>query len=699
MALALTPIMASAQEQTEPLEMTRQIAAAQAEELMETLSIAGMTIAVVDVDSGFTWVQGFGYADAVNQIPVTEYTLFSIGSTAKIFTAIAIMQLVEEGLLDLDEPIVTYIPEFRLLPNPVHGGDYRNITTRMLLTHVSGIHEFSGDNAFTLVGGQDRDFMNRLVSALADMHMQNEELNRITYNNTAYALLGILVARLIGSTNYFDGFVSYTQENIFAPIGMDSSSFEINDDNRANISLPHVDAETVSEVFIYTSAAGAGSMVSNAHDMALFMHTMLSGGGDILSSETLQEMLKPQDFGIRFPNDIPNMPMGLGLMYVAHADGVVTIGHGGTLHHHTEFLLDFDNGIGVFVSGNSMMSAAVSTPLANMILRVAVEEKTGQPLRPSVDVPNFVPLTDAAQLVGWYAGMALGSAVEVILGEDGLPYIVGIPGAPPIELTLAEDGSFESIAGNFWFSEVDGIAFMFMSTHFGPLLVGERIEIVPATSAIEAWVGNYQFVDGETVVTLTIGVDENGFAYARQGTFVFFLNEIDENTFHAPGRIREFGSVLRFSMDNGTASLRYSGQTIVRAETADLEQNDPIVIKRHLVELRLVIGETGYIYNGVSRRMDIAPFIDTVHGRTMIPLRVIAETLGAEVDWNAETRTATIVLCNVSLAISADAPLPGGMGIPHNVDGRIFVPLRYVAYAFDVEVSWDGANQAVYVFG
>lgn len=688
MVMAITPVLAGAQEQPETLEATIQVATEQAAALMEALSIAGLTIAVVDVDSDFTWTQGFGYANVANQVPVTEYTLFSVGSTAKMFTAVAIMQLVEEGILDLDEPIVTYIPEFSVLPNPVHGGNYRNITTRMLLTHVSGIHEFQGDNFFTLTG-QDRNFMNRLIPALADVHMQNEELNRVTYNNTAYTVLGILVARLTNSTNYFDGFVRYTRENIFAPVGMVNSSFEINAANRANIAGTYLDAETVNEMFMYTSATPTGGMVSNARDMALFMHTMLGGGGDILSQDTIDAMLEPQDFGILFPNDIPNMPMGLGIMYVAQADGVVTTGHGGTIHHHTEFLLDFDNGIGVFVSGNSATAGAVATPLANMIHRVAVEEKTGQ--APQATAPRFVPFTNAAQLVGWYTTMALGSAVEVVLGDDGLLHIMGIPAleSMPLTLTPAEDGIFESMIGNFRFREVGGIKFMFLDTHFGPTLIGERIERVPATSAIDMWVGQYVSLGDDEMVgdlALTIGVDEYGYAYINQGGARFFINEVDDNTFHYPGRIRGFGSIMEFSEVDGSVFLRYSGIVLVRAEAPE-------------IQLRFVIGSTAYTYNGAVRQMDGAPFIDTEYGRTMIPLRVVAEVLGAQVGWISETRTATIVHYGVDLAISADEPLPGGMGVPHNVNGRIFVPLRYVAYAFGVDVQWDGANQAAYVVG
>ena len=697
-AMTFTPVVVNAEEQAEHLELTIQAATEQAAQLMEMMSIAGMTIAMVDIDNDFTWFHTLGYADATNQIPVTEQTLFNIGSTAKVFTAVAIMQLVEAGVLDLDEPIVTYLPEFRVLPNPIHGGNYRNITTRMLLTHVSGMHELHGDGVSS-TEGKDRDFMNRLLPTLANLHMQNEEFNRITYNNTAYALLGILVSRLTGSENYFDGFINYTQENIFTPAGMTSSSFDVNDSNRENIALVHIDATTLLGAYIYYSATSAGGMVSNAYDMALFMHVILSGGGDILLPETVAAMRQPQDFGIPFPNCIPNAPMGLGIMHVIHADGVATTGHGGNLLHHTELLLDFDNGIGVFVSVNTIAAAGAPTPLANMILRAAVEEKTGSPM-PATASTNLIPFTDVERIVGWYAGLILGSTTEIVLDEEGLLHIYGIPGLPALPLTPVADGSFESIIGSLWFQEVEGIVFMHLGLQTAPVLIGERIEISYASADFVQWVGEYHYIlsDGEIGAIATIGISEDGFAYSRQGDFVVFMNQADGNNFHFPGRIREFGSIVRFSMEDDSAIMRYSTFKFVRVSPVDDADELSESIAPTNTQLRFVIGNTEFSLDGEPHYMEGAPFVESVNNRTMIPLSVVAEIFGAEVGWVAETQIVTIALGEINLTVSAVEPLPYNMGMAHNVNGYIFIPLRYIAYAFGMHVSWDGINQAVYVF-
>ncbi|MCL2426752.1 MAG: serine hydrolase [Oscillospiraceae bacterium] len=697
--LALTPLMAMAsayEETVGEFPLTRQVAIETAAELMEALSVPGMTMAVVDIDSGFTWLQNFGYADVANQVPVTSYTLFNIGSTAKVFTTIAILQLVEEGILDLDEPIVTYLPEFSMLPHPVYGGDYRNITTRMLITHTSGAHEYSGDG-FATPYAHDRTLMNRLMPLLTDLHMQNVEMNRMTYNNTAYALLGILVARLTGSENYFDGFVRYTQEHIFTPADMVSSSFEITPRNRPYVALPYDDATTLSEWVLYVGPTSAGGMVSNALDMAQFMRTMLSGGGELLSEESVRAMAEIQDLGIIYPTFGPgNMQMGLGLMSLPRPGGFVTTGHAGGLQHTTEMLLDFDNGFGVFVSSNSITGVAAVTHLALAALSTAVYEKTGAPPVPTVNLDDrnrFVP-QDLQELVGWYT-----IAGELILTDDDtLLFPAFQVGLLPLELTHVGNGRFSTEIGvEVHFELIGELMFLF----FGDEMLGERISVSPVSADFEKWVGVYHVLDadGNPIINPStpesiVGINESGFAYFGQGGMMFLMDRVDGDMFHFPGRQRMFGSVGEFSMDGDVATFKYSDWVFVRADSEPAG-----VSEEPTVELRFTIGDTEYIHNGVRRQMDSAAFLDLAYGRTMIPLSAIAEIFGAQVNWNGATQTATITLGEVSVTLSTDVPLPSAMGRSHNISGRVFVPIAYVAHAFGFDVRWDSGNQVVDILG
>jgi len=117
------------------------------------------------------------------------------------------------------------------------------------------------------------------------------------------------------------------------------------------------------------------------------------------------------------------------------------------------------------------------------------------------------------------------------------------------------------------------------------------------------------------------------------------------------------------------------------------------------VQLRFLIGEATYTRNGVSITdpEGLAPFIDSAYDRTMVPLRIIAEALDADVSWVEETRTVVITKDAVVLQLPIDAPLPNNMGMPAIVNDRTFVPLAYISIKLRAQVRWDGDAKAVYV--
>jgi len=116
-------------------------------------------------------------------------------------------------------------------------------------------------------------------------------------------------------------------------------------------------------------------------------------------------------------------------------------------------------------------------------------------------------------------------------------------------------------------------------------------------------------------------------------------------------------------------------------------------------EIRFVINSPLYTHNGVVRESvdRVAPFIDPAFNRTMMPLRTVAEALGAQVNWVEATRTAIIFRDGIMLYLPVDAALPGGMGRPAIVQGRTFVPLAYVTEMLGATIRWDAAARAVYV--
>jgi uncharacterized repeat protein (TIGR02543 family) len=114
--------------------------------------------------------------------------------------------------------------------------------------------------------------------------------------------------------------------------------------------------------------------------------------------------------------------------------------------------------------------------------------------------------------------------------------------------------------------------------------------------------------------------------------------------------------------------------------------------------MRLTIGSLAYTHQGVPTTGDAAPFIDPTNDRTMIPLRIVAEALGAQVEWLGDVDTVQIDHGGTQLFLVIGEELPGGLGAAQIVDSRTFVPARYVLEVLGASVEWDAAARAVYIY-
>jgi len=114
--------------------------------------------------------------------------------------------------------------------------------------------------------------------------------------------------------------------------------------------------------------------------------------------------------------------------------------------------------------------------------------------------------------------------------------------------------------------------------------------------------------------------------------------------------------------------------------------------------LRFDVGSYTFTHNGITLQSDVAPFIDPAYDRLMVPLRLIAEAMGADVEWVHEIRSVNISDGMAMVSLTIGVPLPDGMGVPIIVNDRTLVPLRYVAEILGADVYWDGASRAVYVY-
>mgnify|MGYP002397383992 FL=1 len=306
---------------------------------LERENIAGATVSVVK-DGKVLFAKGYGYSDVAAKAPVSpEKTLFRPGSVSKLFTWTAVMQLHEQGKLDLDRDVNEYI-DFKI---PDAFG--KPITTRHLLSHTPGFEE------------QIKDLFSTQPTTDLGGYLKTHVPTRIfppgttpAYSNYGTALAGYVVERISGKP-----FNDYVDENIFKPLGMANSTFAqpLPDNLAPNMSKGYRLASDDPLEFEMVSAFPAGSMSSSATDMANFMLAHLQQGklgeSAILRPETVG-LMHERLFGLDAA--APGMAHGF---YEEPQNGLRIIGHGGdTVAFHSDLHLVLDKGIGFFISYNSL---------------------------------------------------------------------------------------------------------------------------------------------------------------------------------------------------------------------------------------------------------------------------------------------------------------------------------------------------------
>lgn len=308
--------------------------------LMLANRVPGAAVSIVRGDS-IVLEKGYGWADIERRIPVDPArTLFRIGSVTKVFTWTAVMQLRDEGLLDLDEDINGYL-DFRIpdtYPEP--------ITLRHLMTHTAGFE----DRAFGLfrppTGLSRPEFMRRNLPARV-----RPPGTFASYSNYGSALAGYIVERVSGMP-----WEQYLEERILAPLSMEYAT--------GRQPLPqhlaayeaagysHSNERFVRQDFEWMEMAPAGSMSVSAEEMAAFMIAHLNGGA-YGNSRLLSEAATREMHSTAFTGDPRVSGMALGFAE-NRMHGVRTTGHNGaTSWFFTDMTLIPSAGVGIFVSTNS----------------------------------------------------------------------------------------------------------------------------------------------------------------------------------------------------------------------------------------------------------------------------------------------------------------------------------------------------------
>ena len=358
---------------------------------LEREDIAGAVVAVVK-DGKVLFAKGYGFSDVARKKPVSPTeTLFRPGSISKLFTWTAVMQLVEQGKLDLDRDVNDYL-EFKI--PPAFG---KPITLRNMLTHTPGFEETAKE---------------LFVADAAKMRPLGEYLQehipaRIfppgvtpAYSNYGTAVAGYIVQRVSGKP-----FEQYIADNIYTPLGMSHTTFvqPLPASLLPLMSNGYQRSSQPSKPFEFVQAFPAGSVATSAADMCNFMIAHLQdgrlGNAQMLKPETAKLMHARQ-----FAADSRLNGMALGF-YEESRNGHRIIGHGGdTVYFHSDLHLILDANMGFFVSYNSAGKGEVSP-------RTILFEKFLDryfPFTPPVAAPVASAREDARQAAGLYVASRRG---------------------------------------------------------------------------------------------------------------------------------------------------------------------------------------------------------------------------------------------------------------------------------------------------
>jgi CubicO group peptidase (beta-lactamase class C family) len=545
---------------------------------MRRIKAPGLSIAIV---AGKTSLleKGYGWADRAAGRKADADTIFNLGSVSKLFTNVAIMTLVEKGIVELDAPVTTYVPELGGMKT--RGSSFSGVTLRSMLCHHSGLPSDFAWN-FTLGSGPsafDPTAFRALPGLLAGSYVAAPPGRVFSYSNLAFSLLGLVVERSSGAS-----FEDYLQSAVFKPLGMDSSSFALDASLSSRYAKGYEKGRKAVDAMAIRDIA-AGQLMSSARDMSRFLSSCLAslrGEGGLLKSQTMRGLLAVQnadvalDFGFR-------IGLTWWLMETPELPGLALAGHGGDLPpFHALLLIAPEKDVGVEISVNNAqgMGSMELKGIAVEALGAALRSTEGRdyvvaPERPAQ--ASALPSGIDASVAGWYSstlgllrltleggGLRLflkGKKLDLLPLADGsfcLRY--RLLGLLPIPIPLLKKMALriERREGKPW------ISFVMAGVPYG---CAERIKPEPIDSAWMARRGKYKVLNpdsGGSIGDFRLRFDpKSGFLmldFHELGSAVSYpLRPIGADEAVSWGTGRNMGETATFSRDSRGEILAFSG--------------------------------------------------------------------------------------------------------------------------------------------
>jgi CubicO group peptidase (beta-lactamase class C family)/D-alanyl-D-alanine dipeptidase len=392
---------------------------------VKTRDVPGLSIALVD-DQRVVWAKGFGLADPERSIPASAETVYRAGSVSKLFTDIALMQLVEQGLVELDAPVKRYLPDFEPR-NPFATA----ITVRHLMSHTSGLvreppvgHYFDPSSPP----------LPEVVKSLNQTTLVHEPGTIVKYSNAGVTVVGAIIEKVRG-----ESFPNAVSRSLLLPLGMSHSSFDPGQAAPALMAKGAMwtpDGRVVATPVFALGTGPAGNLVSTVTDLGKFISFLFAEGraagvaGAVVKPETLHSMIETRPTAAG-----KTSTFGLGFA-VSSIDGQIRIGHNGAIYGFATELEALPNHkLGVVVMASLDCANGLTQYIAENALRGMIAAK-GSHAFAFPELSRRVPLERARKLRGHYENGASSLDIDE---QSGKLWLTAFRGYSALELRQLGD--------------------------------------------------------------------------------------------------------------------------------------------------------------------------------------------------------------------------------------------------------------------
>ena len=529
-------------------------------------NVVGAGYAIFD-DKGVIWQDSYGFANKTTHEHTSFTTKFLIGSVTKVFTAVAILQLHEKGILHIDSCVSFYLPEFAINQRFKTS---KPITIRDVLTHHAGLPS----DIFLHKFAEKPPYFSEILNYLNHQSTCFPAGEIKSYSNIGYALLGILIERASGVT-----YPSYIEKNILSPLGMENSGFYLSTEIKNKISSAYnIESKESVELPIFDVPAGA--IYSTVEDMSKFGKSFLNKENPILKPETIELMFEIQNKEIQL-DLLDKSAICFNLKNKAGELGRVLEHGGATLYHRAEFYIAPDAKIGGIMLSNSPQGVKNAWKLNEQFM-VEYTKKHAIGIEPNT-IPkkhfNFTSIKDKnlKSYVGDY--VMPGMNCEFQWKHDNIYATVQ---SNSFYLLPKDDHSFaaakrylgimfKSKDYHFFLEEVNGEKLFIQAMPWGDLsIIGNQIIKKPIPPNWEQRIGKYEITNlsaGEVQMIKDIEIIQkngllvlkytaNAFANTADATEMT-LDIMDNSTAFTMGLGRGGGEGVVFNYDDASKSERF----------------------------------------------------------------------------------------------------------------------------------------------